>query len=49
MCGDRVETVSHIVAECASLAQKKNVYIYKSWRRYKVAQVIHWDQSWSFL
>ena len=41
MCGDRVETVSHIAAECASLAQNQ----YKSWRHDKVAQVIHWDLS----
>ena len=42
MCGDRVETVSHIAAECTSLAQNQ----YKSWRhRDKVAQVIHWDLS----
>ena len=41
MCGDRVETVSHIAAECTSLAQNQ----YKSWRHDKVAQVIHWDFS----
>ena len=35
MCGDRVETVSHIAAECASPAQNQ----YKSWRHDKVAQV----------
>ena len=39
--GDRVETVSHIAAECASPAQNQ----YKSWRHDKVAQAIHWDLS----
>ena len=38
LCGERDETVSHIVAECKMLAQK----YYKSWRHDKVAQVIHW-------
>ena len=37
LCGERDETVSHIVAECKMLAQK----YYKSWRHDKVAQVIH--------
>lgn len=41
MCGDSVETVSHIVAKCASLAQNQ----YKSWRHDKVARVIHRDIS----
>ena len=41
MFGERVETVSHLVAECTALAQKQ----YQSRRRGKVAQVIHWDLS----
>ena len=39
LCGERDETVSHIVAECKMLAQK----YYQSWRHDKVAQVIHWQ------
>ncbi len=38
MCGEREETVAHVVAECKMLAQK----YYKEWRHDKVAQVIHW-------
>ena len=38
MCGEREETVGHIVAECKMLAQK----YYKNWRHDKVAQVVHW-------
>ena len=41
MCGEREETVSHLVAECIALTQKQ----YKSWRHDMVAQVIHWDLS----
>ncbi|CAH3046938.1 unnamed protein product, partial [Porites lobata] len=37
MCREREETVSHLVAECTSLAQK----YFKAWRHDKVAQVIH--------
>ena len=37
MCGEREETVGHIVAECKMLAQK----YYKNWRHDKVAQVVH--------
>ena len=39
MCGDREETVAHIVAECKMLAQKQ----YKIWRHDRVATVIHWN------
>ena len=38
LCGEREETMSHVVAECKKLAQKE----YKKWRHDKVAQVIHW-------
>lgn len=38
MCGEREETISHVVAECKKLAQKQN----KVWRHDKVAAVIHW-------
>ncbi|XP_068707395.1 uncharacterized protein [Montipora foliosa] len=38
LCGEREETVSHIVAECKKLAQRE----YKMWRHDKVGQVIHW-------
>ena len=39
MCGERVETVSHLVTECTAIAPKR----YKSWKYDKVAQVNHWD------
>ncbi|XP_063604907.1 uncharacterized protein LOC134780228 [Penaeus indicus] len=38
LCGDRDETISHIITECSALAQKQ----YKYWRHDKVAQIIHW-------
>ena len=38
LCGERDQSVSHIVAECKMLAQK----YYKSWRHDKVVQVIDW-------
>ena len=38
MCGEREETIAHIVSECQKLAQRE----YKSWRHDKVAAVIHW-------
>ena len=38
LCGERDETVAHIVAECKMLAQKQ----YKLWRHDRVATVIHW-------
>ena len=44
LCGERDETVSHIVAECKMLAQT----YYKSWRHDKVAQVIHWRHCHRF-
>ena len=37
LCGEREETVSHIVAECKKLAQRE----YKMGRYDKVGQVIH--------
>ena len=39
MCGERDETISHILTECSKLAQKH----YKSWRHDKVAQILHWE------
>ena len=44
LCGEREETVSHIVAECKKLAQKE----YKMWRHDKVGQVIHWKLCQKF-
>ena len=38
LCGEREETISHIVAECTKLAQKQ----YRHWRHDRVASVIHW-------
>lgn len=38
LCGEREETVSHIVTECKKLAQRE----YKMWRHDKIGQVIHW-------
>lgn len=39
LCGERKETVSHIVAEWKMLAQKH----YRPWRHDKVGAVIHWQ------
>ena len=36
LCGEREETISHIVAECTKLAQKQ----YRHWRHDRVALVI---------
>ena len=44
LCGEREETVSHIVAECEKLAQRE----YKMWRHDKVGQVIHWKLCQKF-
>ena len=44
LCGEREETVSHIVAECKILAQRE----YKMWRHDKVGQVIHWKLCQKF-
>ena len=44
LCGEREETVSHIVAECKKLAQRE----YKMWRHDKVGQVIHWKLCQKF-
>ena len=38
LCGEREETISHVVAECKMLAQKQ----YRLWRHDRVAVVIHW-------
>ena len=38
LCGEREETISHIVAECSKLAQKQ----YRLWRHDRVALMIHW-------
>ena len=39
LCGERDETISHILSECKMLAQNQ----YKNWRHDKVAQIIHWE------
>ncbi len=39
LCGDRDETVAHIVSECKMLAQKQ----YMNWRHDKIARVIRWE------
>ena len=39
LCGERDETVAHVVAECKMLAQKQ----YKLWRHDQVAIVVHWS------
>ena len=39
LCGQRDETVAHIVSECQTLAQKQ----YKKWRHDVVAKVLHWE------
>ena len=39
ICGEREETVAHLISECKNLAQKQ----YKQWRHDKITQVIHWQ------
>ena len=39
ICGEREETVGHLISECKNLAQKQ----YKQWRHDKIAQVIYWQ------
>ena len=41
MCGERAETVSHLVPECIALAQKHSISHGDG--HDKVAQVIRWD------
>ena len=43
LCGDRDETINHIISECSKLAQKK----YKT-RRDWVGKVIHWEMCRKF-
>ena len=38
LCGEREETISHVVTECKMLAQKQ----YRLWRHDRVGVVIHW-------
>ena len=38
LCGDRDETVNHIISECSKLAQKE----YNTWHD-RVGKVIHWE------
>ena len=38
LCGDRDETINHIISECSKLAQKE----YKTWHDW-VGKVIHWE------
>ena len=44
LCGERDETISHILSECKKLAQNE----YKKWRHDKVAAVIHWHLCHKF-
>ena len=37
-CGEREETVAHVVSECKVLAQNQ----YKKWRHDTICQIIHW-------
>ena len=37
-CGERAETISHVVAECKMLAQKQ----YHLWRHDRVVAIVHW-------
>ena len=39
MCGEREESISHILAECKMLAQNQH----RLWRHDNVAQIIHWQ------
>ena len=39
VCGEREETISHVVSECKGLAQKQ----YKEWRHDVIAKEIHWE------
>ena len=41
LCGEREETISHIVADCTKLAQKQ----YRCWRHERVALAIHWNYA----
>ena len=43
LCGDRDETINHIIIECSKLAQKE----YKT-RHDWVHKVIHWDMGKKF-
>ena len=43
LCGDRDETINHIISECSKLAQKE----YKA-RHDRVGKVIHWEMCRKF-
>ena len=43
LCGDRDETINHIISECSKLAQRE----YKA-RHYWVGKVIHWEMCKKF-
>ena len=43
LCGDREETITHIISECSKLAQKE----YKT-RHDWVGKVIHWEMCKKF-
>ena len=43
LCGDRDETINHIISECSKLAQKENKA-----RHDWVGKVIHWDMCMKF-
>ena len=40
LCGDRDETINHIISECSKLAQME----YKTWHDW-VFKVIHWEEE----
>ena len=43
LCGDRDETINHIISKCSKLAQKE----YKAWHDW-VGKVIHWEMCKKF-
>ena len=44
LCGERDQTVSHIVSECKELAQND----YKKARHDKVAAILHWQMCQTY-
>ena len=44
LCGDRDETINHIISECSKLAQKELAQT----RHYWVDKVIHWEMCKKF-
>ena len=39
MCGERNETVAHLISDCTTLVQKQ----YKDWRHDAICRIIHWQ------